>query len=213
MKRFFFVIIGTFLAGAVSPLNGQELKPRGPHPRLFFTPDRIANLQARIQTEPTTAIAWSNLLAGAKSIEELSLAYRMTGEKRFAERVRDAVRRLRWEDAMLMRRDPPWHAGLGAARSCYEAAVAFDSIYDALTPEERKDLAHRIVDRGILPTLNGVMPNSRLRRRRRICPRPRSMRTWVGPRCGRPGTKTRRCWPCDPVTPGIILMPTRAPSS
>ena len=154
MKRFFFVIIGTFLAGAVSPLNGQELKPRGPHPRLFFTPDRIANLQARIQTEPTTAIAWSNLLAGAKSIEELSLAYRMTGEKRFAERARDAVRRLRWEDAMLMRRDPPWHAGLEAARSCYEAAVAFDSIHDALTPEERKDLAHRIVDRGILPTLN-----------------------------------------------------------
>ncbi len=154
MKRMFLVRIGTFLACAGLPMSAQEIKVRGPHPRLFFTPERTAQLQERIPTEPTTANAWSNLLAGAESIEELSLAYRMTGERRFAERARNAIRGLRWEDAMLMRRDPPWHAGLGAGRSCYESAVAFDSIYDALTPEERQTLAQYIVDRGILPTLN-----------------------------------------------------------
>ena len=123
MKRGLLVISSvSFWLVAVSSLNAQELRIRGPHPRLFFTPERIANLQARIQTEPTTATAWSNLLANPKSIEELSLAYRMTGEKRFAERARDAVLRLRWSDSMLLKRDPPWHAGLGTARSCYESA-------------------------------------------------------------------------------------------
>jgi hypothetical protein len=121
---------------------------------MFFTQEMIEKLKARIKTEPSTAMAWSNLLANAKSIEELSLAYRMTGEKRYAERARGALGSLRWDDAMLMRRDPPWHSGLGTGASCHQAAVAFDSIYDALTPEERQTIAKRIVDKGILPTLN-----------------------------------------------------------
>lgn len=152
MQRIF--LISTFLACSALPMNAQDIKVRGQHPRLFFTAERIRTLKERIKTEPTTANAWSNLLEGAKSIEELSLVYCMTGEKRFAERARDAVRSLRWSDSILLKRDPPWHAGLGAARSCYESAVAFDSIYDALTPEERQTLAQYIVDRGILPTLN-----------------------------------------------------------
>ena len=154
MKRIFLFLIGTFLGCAVSPLNGQDLKPRGQHPRLFFTPEVIAKLKERIKTEPTTAQAWSAMLANAKSIEEFSLAYRMTGEKRFADKARGALGGLQWSDNMLLKRDPPWHAGLGTARSCYEAAVAFDSIYDALTPEERTTLAKRMVDRGIQPTLD-----------------------------------------------------------
>ena len=154
MKRFTFVLLGLFLACGGSRSNAQEIKGRGQHPRLFFTPEVIAKLKERIKTEPTTAKAWSNMLANAKSIEELSLAYRMTGEKRFADKARGALGGLQWSDAMLLRRDPPWHAGLGTARSCFESAVAFDSIYDALTPEERTTLVKRIVDRGIQPTLD-----------------------------------------------------------
>lgn len=63
MKRMFLLLIGTFLACAVSPLNGQDLTPRGEHPRPFFTPERIANSKARMKTEPGAA--------NAKSIEEL----------------------------------------------------------------------------------------------------------------------------------------------
>jgi hypothetical protein len=154
MKLLFLFLIGTFLACVVSSLNGQDLKPRGQHPRLFFTPEVIAKLKERIKTEPTTAQAWSDMLANAKTVEELSLAYRMTGEKRFADKARGALGGLQWSDNMLLKRDPPWHAGLGTARSCYEAAVAFDSIYDALTQEERATLVKRIVDRGIQPTLD-----------------------------------------------------------
>jgi len=148
------LVVSSFLAWDASAAAAPELQVRGPHPRLFFTSERIANLQEMIRTEPETAKAVSGILADPKSIDELSLAYRLTGEKRFADKLRGAMGALRWDDAMLMQRDPPWHAGLGTGHSCFESAVAFDSIYDALTPEERTTLAKRIVERGILPSLN-----------------------------------------------------------
>lgn len=138
---------------APSP-GAQELQVRGQHPRLFFTSERIENLRERVKTEPDTAEALSRILADPKSIQELSLAYRMTGNISYAEKVRDAIGRLQWADSMLMKRDPPWHSGLGTGHSCFDSAIAFDSIYDMLTPEERKSLASRIVERGILPSLN-----------------------------------------------------------
>jgi oligo-alginate lyase len=153
MKSILPILLCVSLLGSVSPLSAQEPQPRGPHPRLFFTAERIAKLQERIKTEPTTAEAWAKILADPKTIEELSLAYRMTGEKRFADRARGAVGKLRYGDNALMKRNPPWHSGLGTARSCYESAVAYDSIYDALTPEERAAMAKGMIEKGILPTL------------------------------------------------------------
>ncbi len=163
MKRPFLVLLSILLACVNPPLNAQEFQARGQHPRLFFTPEVIAKLKERIKTEPATAEAWTKLLADPRSIQELSLAYRMTGEKRFADKLRGAMGGLQWDDAMLMRRDPPWHAGLGTGHGCFESAVAYDSIYDALTPEERTTLAKRIVERGILPVLNDwVMGGKRI---------------------------------------------------
>lgn len=154
MKHLLLVYLGVLPFLICSPARGGEFQARGPHPRLFFTPERIANLRERMKSEPATGTAVAKILADPKSIQELSLAYRMTGEKRFADRLKGAMGGLRWDDAMLMRRDPPWRAGLGTAHSCFESAVAYDSIHDALTPEERSTLAKRIVERGILPSLN-----------------------------------------------------------
>ena len=66
MKRIFLFLIGTFLGCAGSPLSAQEIKPRGQHPRLFFTPERIAKLKERIKTEPTTANAMLEPAGGRK---------------------------------------------------------------------------------------------------------------------------------------------------
>ena len=115
MKRPFLVLLSILLACVNPPLNAQEFQARGQHPRPFFTPEVIAKLKERIKTEPATAEAWTKLLADPKSIQELSLAYRMTGEQRFADKLRGAMGGLRWDDPMLMLRDPPWHAGFGIA--------------------------------------------------------------------------------------------------
>jgi len=119
-----------------------------------LTNERIDELKERIKIEPTTAEAWAKILADPKTMEDFCLAYRMTGEKRFADKARGAVGRLRYGDNALMKRNPPWHAGLETARSCYESALAYDSIYDALTPDERTAMAKGMIEKGILPTLN-----------------------------------------------------------
>jgi oligo-alginate lyase len=169
LKLVVVVLISACFAWVESMAAGQGMKARGEHPCLFFTADQVAKLQERIKAEPSSATAWSNLLASANkavkrenpgiaSLEELSLAYRMTGDRRFADKARDVLlaecAKPNWGEADLLRRDPPWQAGLGTARSCFATAVAFDSIYDALTADERKTMAKGIVALGIQPALD-----------------------------------------------------------
>jgi len=79
----------------------------------------------------------------------------MTGDSRYAGLIRDAllkeIHRPNWGESDLLSRDPVWHAGLGTARSCYSAAVAFDSIHDFLSADERREFAHDIVALGHPP--------------------------------------------------------------
>ena len=86
----------------------------------------------------------------------LGLAYQMTGEKRYAEKLRDALVHYgglnRW--AGDANNEPPWHSELNTARFCYGYAVGYDSIYDFLKEDEKKTVAEAMVRLGILPTLD-----------------------------------------------------------
>ena len=86
----------------------------------------------------------------------LGLAYQMTGNKRYAQKLRDAMIHYgsfsRW--AGDAHHDPPWHSELNTARFCYGYAVGYDSIYDFLSEDERKTVAGAMVRLGILPTLD-----------------------------------------------------------
>ena len=86
----------------------------------------------------------------------LGLAYRMTGEKLYAKKLRDALIHYgtlnRW--AGDAHRDPPWHSELNTARFCYGYALGYDSIYDFLSEQERKKIAGSMVRLGIKPTLD-----------------------------------------------------------
>jgi len=86
----------------------------------------------------------------------LGLAYQMTGNKRYAGKLRDAMIHYgsfsRW--AGDAHHDPPWHSELNTARFCYGYAVGYDSIYDFLSEDEKKTVAGAMVRLGILPTLD-----------------------------------------------------------
>ncbi|WP_197172088.1 heparinase II/III domain-containing protein [Novipirellula aureliae] len=174
----------------VSSLNAQvadEFGRRSGHPYLLYTDANIAKLKERVQNEPIVAEAWRRILADADSAlassadnggqgrrggrgnrgggtDALLLAYRMTGELKYAEPVKATLMSQMQarrpvgggvsSGGSLMKRDPPWHAGLGSGNAPEAFGIAYDTIYDMLTPDERKTLAHNLAENGVLPVLN-----------------------------------------------------------
>jgi len=91
--------------------------------------------------------------------DALLLAYRMTGELKYAEQVkatlmtqmqaRRSVGGGASSGGSLMQRDPPWNAGLGSGNAPRSFGIAYDTIYDMLTPDERKTLSHNLAENGV----------------------------------------------------------------
>lgn len=149
--------------------RAEEIAVRGPHPRVFYTAERVAELKQRLPQEKSSTESWNAVVAAAdaavqkpagagKVVEQLELAYRMTGEAKYAAPIREfllkEIARKEWNEAEMLRRDPPWHSALGLAAEVQRTAVAFDTIHDYLSAEDRQKIAQGIVERGILPTLN-----------------------------------------------------------
>jgi hypothetical protein len=92
----------------------------------------------------------------ANMASTLGLAYRMTGKRVYAEKLKEALlhygKLTRW--AGDAHRTPPWHSELNTARFCFGYAVGYDCIHDFLSDTERTFVAGSMVRRGIRPTLN-----------------------------------------------------------
>jgi len=86
----------------------------------------------------------------------LGLAFRMTGESRYAEKLKQAMLHYgkfnRW--AGDAKHNPPWHSELNTARFCFGYALAYDCIADSLSETDRRTIAQSMIKLGILPTLN-----------------------------------------------------------
>ncbi len=169
------VLVSAAVPTAPTPSVNDSLARRSGHPYLTYSDANIAQLKERIKQEPVIAEAWDRMLTRANDVISqsarlrvsrgrptrdvglLCLAYRMTGDKKFGQRVKDYLmdRTLGGRsDPLLLLRDPPWNVSLGSGEACEEFGVAFDSVYDLLTPEERKTLATKLAETGILPVLN-----------------------------------------------------------
>ncbi len=146
----------------------NQANAAGKHRYLFFTDDRIEFLKTQVKQDTAINNAWLFVLKKADAsamqsgssgpMDELSLAYRITGNTKYAFKIRTMLLALcsktSWESAEMLNRQPAWHSGLGSASQCYNAAVGFDCIYDFLSPDERKTIAEGIVRLGIKPTLD-----------------------------------------------------------
>ena len=140
----------------------------GKHPYLFFNSDRIKKLQNSIKQDTSIKSAWLRIQARADravsqegasgSVDDLGLAYLMTGEVKYASKIRQILlafcSRETWGEQELLSRTPVWNSGLGLSRSCYSVALGYDCINDFLSPEERKTIVEGLIKLGILPTLN-----------------------------------------------------------
>lgn len=162
MRKFLLITALMLCTNAFAQDKITKLKT---HPYLFYTNDRVATLKEKIKADTIFARAWQTLLAKADAaitsgkggnMEELSLVYRMTGDKKYATQAKNILQVLLKREAWdgLDDRTPRWNSALGTAHNNATAATTFDAIYDMLTPEERKQMAQRMVTLGIEPSLN-----------------------------------------------------------
>ncbi|HSC36635.1 MAG TPA: heparinase II/III family protein, partial [Chitinophagaceae bacterium] len=134
------------------------------HPYLYFTPDHVQHLKERLKTDTLVARVWNDMKAKADqavaagrggNMDALCLAYRMTGDTKYAQQAKGLLLQLVNKEAWdgMDDRTPRWNSGLATGRGCFTSALAFDCIYDYLSKQERKYIADKIVKLGIEPSI------------------------------------------------------------
>lgn len=127
------------------------------HPSLLFTPQKVENAKAKIEKDIRYEDAWKSILGQAddlltrndvRKMEYLALAYQMTGDKRYAEKLRtmllDVAKIPSWADAEMMQREPAWRSELQMAHRAFQIAVAYDAVYDTLSAKDRQTIAEGV---------------------------------------------------------------------
>ncbi len=87
----------------------------------------------------------------------LGLAWRMTGEERYARKLREALLNStgfeRWISQNWLQRTPPWRAGLWTSALTVGCAVGYDALLEFLSAAERRSIAEGMLRLGVLPLL------------------------------------------------------------
>lgn len=138
------------------------------HPYLFFGKDKIDQLKLKIKTDSTTSTNWKSILAEADAlvvkgdakakIDYLSLAFLVTAEQKYADKVKEVLLKLctqkTWSNEEMMKREPAWTSDLKTAENCWAVAIGYDAIYNSLSAADKKIIVDGLVRMGIKPALN-----------------------------------------------------------
>lgn len=136
------------------------------HPSLLFTPDRVDAARKAVKTDTAMASAWSRILAEAdaqldkgdvRRLEYPALAYQMTGDERYADLIRRVLLKTAavesWGDREMLARRPAWRSELQMAHRAFQLAVAYDAVYDRLSPADRRTIADGLWRLAVEPLL------------------------------------------------------------
>ena len=163
-------------AGTASEVSAQTLTAKSGS-MLGFDDATMAAFKARVQSNKDVADAWAGNKADADRLLEqpldritadprklglpldsLVLAWRMTGDRRYADRIHDILLRLcaqsSWvTDKGLLKRDPPWNSDLGMGFEGQMFGRAYSTIRPILTPAERRVLVDGYVKGVVRPVM------------------------------------------------------------
>jgi hypothetical protein len=97
----------------------------------------------------------------------LGLLYHLTGEKRYADKLREAMlyyaNYVRWNGPSFEHRSPPWHSELDTAKFSFGFATGYDALHAFLSDGDRKTISDAMIRLAVLPTLNDwVLPGKRI---------------------------------------------------
>ena len=172
--------------------NGQP--PR--HPRLFYHGASLARLRQLLAADAAAHAALNqrgeellaadlipesaamkgpgqqqNYFAPGDQMSEmgltLGLLYHLTGEKRYADKLKQAMfyyaDYARWTATGFPHRSPPWHSELATDKFGFGYATGYDALRDFLSDADRKKVAEVMVNKAVLPILGDwVLPGTRI---------------------------------------------------
>ncbi|ESQ79338.1 heparinase II/III-family protein [Asticcacaulis sp. YBE204] len=156
----------------------RKLTVRSGGVHLAFSDEALRSFKARIAANPEVAQQWQRVKADADrqiaapireivkdgrrlpdGLESIVLAYRMTGDGRYAAKLHDILKAFCAQanlvtDAPLLQRDPVWNSDLGMGFSGEMFGLIYDSIRDTLTPAERRVLTSGYLEKLATPVFN-----------------------------------------------------------
>ena len=167
-----------------------------PHPRLFYNSASLERLRQWLAADATAQAALVNSgeeLLAADFISEqvamkgpgqqqnffapgdqmsemgltLGLLYRLTGEERYADKLKKAMYYYagyaRWTASGFPHRSPPWHSELATSKFSFGYATGYDALRDVLSDSDRRKIAEVMVNKAVLPILKDwVLPATRI---------------------------------------------------
>jgi hypothetical protein len=97
----------------------------------------------------------------------LGIAYHLSGEQRYAEKLRQALLHFgsyhSWHGPGFPRRVPAWHSELNTARFCVAFGVGLDALYSFLSTDDRATISTALREKGILATFQDwLAPDTRI---------------------------------------------------
>jgi len=164
------------VAAAAGPGDDPLRDLRPGHPRLIADAATFAAIPGRAKADPVYAEILRRVLADAEKdlsapvttyeiadglrllpksrailyrTERLGMAWRLTKDRRFADRA--------WAELKAAADFPDWNAGrhfLDTAELCRAFGIGYDWLYDAWTPEQRATLRAALIRHGLTPALS-----------------------------------------------------------
>lgn len=171
------------MPGWLAPTSAQPLATGAASRRsLFFPPERIGSLKTQLHSAADVQARWGRFIQAADALTPggrrersgpsmqtslmLGLAWRVTGDIRYAEALRRSLLRWvasPWEDPQVAGRQPPWHSSLRTAGRLEACAAGRDALDDWLSVSDRKQITDGMMQLGILPILEDwLVPERRI---------------------------------------------------
>lgn len=183
-------------AGPSTSVGSSGNKPTPAHPRLFYNSASLEHLRKWFASDAEADAALKKRgeeLLAAEFISEstaktgpgqqvsfglpgnqmsemgltLGLLYHLTGEKRYADKLREAMfyyaGYTAWTAPGFPHRSPPWYSELDTSSFAFGYATGYDALHDFLSEADRKKLGEVMVKMAVLPILNDwVLPGTRI---------------------------------------------------
>lgn len=160
MRYFFLIVFLALYSLCLQAVSGERY-------RLLFTPERIRQAQKQIRQDSTAARYWAEIRQTADGLlqrqdlmktDYLALAYLMTDDKKYAEKIREillrAVEASSWGNSEMLARRPAWNSELNIAHKSFACAIAYDAVYPLLSPSDRKTIAQGLKRLALEPAFN-----------------------------------------------------------